>query len=115
MVSKPTGKINGIVNVVLVLHFRDLFQISLNDFKYWDIYSTPEQMREGEKSCLYPPRFQVLCEQIDTSQSLHFSWKIFKQSEVNEKPCIFQLSRTLKVYCVTIHGACTLESMHVTS
>ena len=55
------------------------FQISLTDFKFWEIYPTIEQMKQGEESCLYPPRFKIKCKQIDTSQSLYFSLEISKR------------------------------------
>ena len=61
-----------------------IFQISLSDFKYWRIYSTVEQMKEREKICEYPPRFQITYEQIDFSESIYFSFVISKKYENKE-------------------------------
>ena len=62
-----------------------IFQISLSDFKYWRIYSTVEQMKEREKICEYPPRFQIKYEQIDLSESIYFSFVISKKFENKDK------------------------------
>ena len=45
------------------------------------IYHNVEQMKEGEKKCLYPPRFKVKCVQTDGSpMPLYSSLDISKKS-----------------------------------
>ena len=44
------------------------------------MYHTVEQMKEGEKNCLYPPRFKVKCVRTDgSSMPLHFRLEISKR------------------------------------
>ena len=59
-----------------------IFQISLVDFKFWAIYRTIKEFREGERDCLYPPRFRIKCTQLDTSKSLYSSLEISKRFRV---------------------------------
>ena len=56
-----------------------LLQITLVDFKFWEMYPTIEQLIEAEDSFLYPPRFKVICEQTDTAKRLHFSLELSKR------------------------------------
>ena len=55
------------------------FQISLDDFEYWVIYDTIEELREGEKDCLYPPRFKIKCIPFDTPKPLCSNLEISKR------------------------------------
>ena len=53
-----------------------ILQISYNDFKYWKLCSTIEKLAELEKSCDYPPRFQVRCGKNDATATPHFSFAL---------------------------------------
>lgn len=43
------------------------------------MYPTIEKMKEAEDRFLYPPRFKIICKQIDTSKPLHCSLEVSKR------------------------------------
>ena len=58
------------------------------------MYPTMELLKEGEKYCLFPPRFKIKCTQINnSSESLYCSLEISKKCKDKEIKAIgeFQL------------------------
>ena len=66
----------------------------IKDFQYWKIFDgfTIEEMKERERTFDYPPRFQILCKQNDTSKSLFSSFVLSKKNLNEEEEEIAEFS-----------------------
>ena len=95
MVYRPRWKNTG--NFLSMCHSVAIsdFQITLGDFKYWEMYPTIEQMKEGEDSFLYPPRFKVICIQTDTAKRLHFTLEVSKRFVKDKETKIKSIGKIL--------------------
>ena len=61
-----------------------------DDFKYWKICNNAENLERLEKTCTYPPRFQIHCIKNTENMAVdfHLQFDIIKKTKSNDTSCI---------------------------